>query len=613
MEQEQIREIASFLARHAPFEGLAEQELEAIAATVARREYGAGEVVLVEDGAPAQAFYVIRDGSIELVHEDEVIDILEPGEGFGHPSLLTGLAPAFTVRAHENSVCYLLPRETALSVLGRPAGAGFVAGTLRERLTRTGHVAHALPELGTVRVSELVARPPSFCEPYTTIRHAAELMTQNGTSAILVPDGERLLILTDADLRSKVLAGNISPENPVSRVTTPAVIVSPEHLAVDAVVDMLGAGVDHLVVVDEPRAVLGIVSAADLMGLETRSPFAVRHAVLRAAGEDELVAISTRLGPLFLALLEARLSPADIGRVLSLQLDSFTSRLIDFSIWRHGSAPSAWAWLELGSGARREFTLGSDQDNALAYADTDDSGADEYFARLAEEVNAGLTRCGFHPDPNSVLASSPLWRLPESTWRDVFRDCFESPDRSRLIRATVAFDFRHGAGGLEIVRPLVQILREAPRHADFIRQLARTATDYKPPLGFRGSLVVQREGDEIGKLDIKRGGVLPIANLARFHALAHAITISSTLDRLVAAEETGALEPETGQALREAFDVVSRIRLEHHAARLEAGEKPDNLIDPDELPPLVRRDLREAFRTIAHAQKRLGVYVPAGL
>src|SRR5437764_11874532 len=180
------RDAAAFLALHPPFDGLDPEELGRIAESIELRRFRQGQVVLVEDGTPTRAFYVIRDGSMELVHEDEVIDILEPGEGFGHPSLLTGLAPAFTVRAHESSICYLLPRETALSVLGRPAGAGFVAGTLRERLTRTGHVAHALPELGTVRVSELIARPPSFCAPYTTIRHAAELMTGSGTSAILV-------------------------------------------------------------------------------------------------------------------------------------------------------------------------------------------------------------------------------------------------------------------------------------------------------------------------------------------------------------------------------------------------------------------------------------------
>src|SRR5438876_11480108 len=126
---EHTHEIAGFLARHPPFEGLDERELDAIAATVARREYGTGEVLLVEDGTPAAAFYVIRDGSMELVHEDEVIDVLEPGEGFGDPSLLTGLAPASPGRAPVRSVCYLLPRETALTVLGRRAGAGVVPGT----------------------------------------------------------------------------------------------------------------------------------------------------------------------------------------------------------------------------------------------------------------------------------------------------------------------------------------------------------------------------------------------------------------------------------------------------------------------------------------------------
>jgi CBS domain-containing protein len=203
--------------------------------------------------------------------------------------------------------------------------------------------------------------------------------------------------------------------------------------------------------------------------------------------------------------------------------------------------------------------------------------------------------------------------MPEDAWLQVFRDCLKAPDRSHLLRATVAFDFRHGGGGLEVVAPLVQILRTAPDHPDFVRRLARTATDFTPPLGFRGSLVVERKGKESGKLDIKRGGILPIVNLARFHAVANGITISATLDRLVAAREVGALEPEVAVSLIEALAIVSRIRLQHHAAKLEAGEAPDNLIDPDQLPPITRRELREAFRAVTHAQKRLGVYVPLGL
>jgi CBS domain-containing protein len=601
------QEVAEFLGRFPPFDVLPEDELAAVAESVELRTYADGENILVEDAEPAEHLYVVRDGAVELVHQEEVVDVLESGECFGHPSLLTGMAPAFTVRAHGGCACYAIPREQALTVLRSPAGARYVAMTLRQRLTQTGHTVHALPQLATLRVEELITRPPLFCSSDVAIRTAALIMTENNTSAILVRHGAKLLILTDAALRARVLAADLSPENPVSSVAARAVIVRPDRLAVDAVIDLLDAGADHLVVVDPLRDVLGVLSAADLMGGEMRSPFALRHAILRAADEDGLVAAAQNLRRLFLALLDAGLGSVDIGRVLSLQFDTFTIRLLDLAFEAHGPAPVPWAWLAFGSAARREFTLGSDQENALAYADPNgDAEVDRYFVRIAMDVNHGLERCGFPPDPNDVVSSSALWRMSASNWAQVFRDCLESPDRSHLIRANVAFDFRAVAGGLEVTPDLVGILRDAKNHPDFLRRLARSATDFKPPLGFRGALPDK-------SFDLKKGGVIPIANLARFHGLANGITISSTLDRLVAVQELGALDAEAAAALREAFEIVARIRLEHHAACIAAGRDPDNLIKPKELSPLTRVYLREAFRAVAAAQKQLAVYVPLGM
>ena len=607
MEPVNTPEVAEFLGRFPPFDVLPEDERTAVAESVELRTYEDGENILVEDAEPADHLYVVRDGAVELVHQEEVVDVLERGECFGHPSLLTGMAPAFTVRAHGGCVCYAIPSEQAQLVLRSPAGARYVATTLRERLTRTGHTVHALPLLATLRVEELITRPPLFCLGDVAIRTAALIMTENNTSATLVRDGANLFILTDAALRARVLAADVSPKNPVSSVATRAVTVRPDRLAVDAVIDLLDAGADHLVVVDPLRDVLGVLSAADLMGVEMRSPFALRHAILRAADEEELVAAAQNLRRLFLALLDAGLGSVDIGRVLSLQFDTFTIRLLDLAFEAYGPAPVPWAWLIFGSAARREFTLGSDQENAIAYADpTGDAEVDRYFERIATDVNRGLERCGFPSDTNNVVSSSALWRMSASDWAQVFRDCLESPDSSHLIRANVSFDFRAVAGGLEVTPELVAILRDAQNHPDFLRRLARSATDFKPPLGFRGAL-----SDK--SLDLKKGGAIPIANLARFHALANGITISSTLDRLVAAQELGALEAETAAGLREAFEIVARVRLEHHAACIEAGRNPDNIIDPKTLPPLTRVYLREAFRAVAAAQKQLGIYVPLGM
>ena len=435
-------------------------------------------------------------------------------------------------------------------------------------------------------------------------------MTAAGASAILVPIGRRTCIVTDADLRARVVGGDVPRESPVSVIAGDAVRVDSGRLAVDAVVDMLEAGVDHLVVEGRGGSVVGIVSATDLMGFETWSPFALRHAALRAGDEDELVRVAGGLRRLFLGLLAAGLPSVDIERVLTLQLDSLRTRLIDFAFERHGPAPVSWAWILLGSGARREFTLGSDQENALAYADADgDPAVDAFFKRFAIDVNAGLERCGFLPDVNGVLAREERWRMSARSWVSVFRECLTEPDNSHLIRATVSFDFRQTQGGLDIVSPLIEVIREAPKHPDFLRQLARTAADPKPPLRFTGSFAL--DGD--GTLDIKRRCVTPIVNLARFHAISGGVTISSTVDRLIAAAESGGLDPEVSDGLREAFEIVTRVRLSHHASLIEAGagvDGVDNLVDPEHLPPVMRRELREALRVTAQAQKRLASFAP---
>ena len=542
MAQATTAQARAFLALHPPFDALSDEQLDEVCSGTSEISFAAGDQVIVEDGLPATRWYVVHTGAVELVHDSEVIDVLEPGEAFGHTSLLTGLAPAFTVRARNDSDCLAITLAQALVALGTPAGVRWVALADRERLTRTGHTVHALPQLDTTRVGSLVLRPPLFCEPETSIREAARTLTARADTAMLVRTPSGLGIVTDAEIRAKVVAGAIPPDGPVATIArVPLPAVPADQLAIDATIDMLDAGVDHLVVLGDDRAPLGVISASDLAGLDTHSPFAMRHAIHNARDEDAVVEAALQARGVFRWLLHSGLSSSSLSRVLTLQSDAITDRLLNLSIARHGPAPVPWAWLVLGSGARREFTLGSDQDNGLAYGDAE-TDADPYFERLGAEVNEGLRRCGFHADNNGVLAGNRQWRMSQSAWETTFEDCLTSPDSSRLIRATVAFDFRVSAGGLAITAPLVTRLRHAGDHPGFVRQLGRVTAGYKPPLNFRSQIA--RDAD--GRLDLKRGGIIPIVNLARFHALSNGITISGTIDRLIAGRETGALDARDG-------------------------------------------------------------------
>jgi CBS domain-containing protein len=608
-----MEHLDTFLSRYAPFDAIGADELRELCAGAQEHAYDSGEAVLVEDGLPTPGLWVVLTGSMDIVHDGESIQVLEPGECFGHPSMLTGMAPAFTVRAREPSTCALFSADAGRRVLGTAAGAAYVAISMRKRITYAGHTVHGLPDLGTTPVS-LVMRPPEFCDPDEPLRTAAARLGQNGVSGMLIQLGdERLGILTDACVRAAVAVDGVPLDAPArTAARSPVPTVSPTQLAIEATVEMLAAGSEHLAVLDADR-ICGLLSATDLLGLDTRSPIALRHMLLGAPDEDTLVRAAGEIPKLFLLLSRAGVLPRDLSRVLSLQHDTVVDRLIDFSIRRRGSAPIPWAWLDLGSAARREFTLASDQDNALAYASVGPDAAsavDDYFARLGADVNDGLARCGIGVDNNGVLAGNRQWRMSKDAWLRTFDDCMLEPDESHLIRATVSFDFRPTAGGLAVASELTARIRAARQYPQFMRLMARTATGYPVALGFRGQLATGHDGDPPGKLDVKRGAIIPLVNLVRFHALAAGVTISPTLDRIEAVASVGELDRATADALREAFVVINGIRFEHHAAQVQAGITPDNLIDPEALGPIARTDLREALHVVRRAQRRVGAWSP---
>jgi CBS domain-containing protein len=601
-----VSEVAEFLGRFPPFDEVDPAELERLAEATTSAFYEPGQVVLFEDGPIARHLYMVRSGTIELVHDDEPVGVLGSGEAFGHPSFLTGRGPAFTSRAREHTELLLIPAELATPHLSNE----YVARTLRDRMVRVGHVVHARGDVRTARLGDLVHRPAAICRPDDTVRVAAQRMAEKDVSCVLVEMDGGWGVLTDSDLRRKLVAEGLSYETPVSALMVGhAMTVPPDRLAIDAMIDMLDLGIHHLPVVDNRDTPLGIVTATDLMYLESRTPFAVRRAISKAETPEQVIAAAEHLPQTIVALIRAGVSAIDACRVLTLAGDTATIRLLDIAVDRGGAPPCAWAWMALGSVARREQTLASDQDNAFAYDDPGGPEVDAYFAAIAEQVNDGLESCGFGRDNSNVLARNRQWRMSRSEWERVLIDCLERPDRSRLVRAAVSFDFRQVVGGLEIVRPLVAIERRAPQHPDFIARLARTATDFTPPLGRRGKLAT----DDLGMIDLKKHGIIPIVNLTRFHSIAAGITVSSTLERLTAAEAAGAIDRDAASELREAFELVLRLRIELQAGQAERGEPLGNLLDPGTLPPLRRGQLVSAFQAVAAQQKRLGRFVPLGM
>ena len=144
--------------------------------------------------------------------------------------------------------------------------------------------------------------------------------------------------------------------------------------------------------------------------------------------------------------------------------------------------------------------------------------------------------------------------------------------------------------------------RDRPR---LLRLLDTFALSHKPPLGFRGSIVVEHDGEHRGTFDIKQSGLLPIVDLARSAAMAAGVSAASTTARLRAAEAGGVIPADDVAILSDAFELITNLRMQHQLLQLRHGESPDCYIDPDDLTPLVRIYLKEAFQAIGRVQKNV--------
>ena len=166
-------------------------------------------------------------------------------------------------------------------------------------------------------------------------------------------------------------------------------------------------------------------------------------------------------------------------------------------------------------------------------------------------------------------------------------------------------------GATSVSERLAAAFARSPDREEMLRRLAAGALAERPPTGFLREFVLHSSGERRGVLDIKRGGLLPVESLARWSGLAAGVTAASTPARIAASADAGTLAGDDAAILRDAFELCSVLRMEHQVGQLRAGEPPDDLIAPRDLPPLTRTALKEAFRAVARVQR--GIATELGL
>ncbi|MBD3729139.1 MAG: cyclic nucleotide-binding/CBS domain-containing protein [Sphingomonadales bacterium] len=611
--ESELREVCGFLERTEPFPSLDRGQLNLACRAVEVAYFRRGSTITAA-GDANRHLSIIRAGAVELrLGGTDLHARLGEGDCFGYPSLIrNGTAQNEAIAVED---CLLYRIDAAAFARLRQESDGFRRFFEIDEASRLRRAVSAMREAGAaaaeaqgaftihapvetlLAMREIVTAPPEM-----PIGTAAELMAREDVSTLPVCEGERIVgIITDKDLRRRVLAVGLDLATPVSSVMTPDPLTVPlsEPLA-SALLTMTGMHIHHLPVLDAAGRLRGIVSAGDILAqLGSNWLHVVRE--IEGAGDPQAIARATSQLPRAVGgLVGAGVDADHVARYVSTVAEVAHRRLLALAQAELGPPPARFALVAFGSLARSEVALGSDQDNGFVFAeDFDRERHDGYFAELGRRLSDGLNTAGFRYCPGDIMASNPAYRRTVEEWQAHFSGWIDKPDPQAVLESGIFFDMRGVAGEIALVEAMRErIFEAARRNRIFLSFIARSAAATAVPLGFFRNFLLKEDAVEGKVLDLKAQAIAPIVDLARSHAIAGGIAATGTIDRLAAAAKAGSLDKEAARDLAACFEFVRDVRFRHQAEQVARGDPPSNLLDPGDLSRFDREHLRDAFKLI---------------
>lgn len=602
-------DLASALQQHRAFGLLDASQREALATQLTRHSLADGEWLMPDQSLVDHLGWVLS-GTLALVDDEGGVGLmLQSGDLFGCRMGL-GL-PWRRVRAVGSVEVLTLDSAQLPPLMAVQPALAFFLPQVGESSAPTPKGAgggDTALNLMTTPVRALVKRAPITLPPQTSIRDAARLMCEKRVSSVLIVEQDMLFgLITDRDLRNRVIAAGLDPARPIADIATLAPMTLDVHNpAFDALLLMARHNIHHVPVLDGQR-IAGMITATDLTEQHSTSAVYLAGDIYKQTSLEGLQQVGAKVKRLQQNLAAAEASAYNTGHIVTAITDAITVRLLQLAEAQLGPAPVDYVWVAAGSQARNEQTAKSDQDNCLVLDDRyDEAKHGEYFRSLSRFVCDGLDACGYVHCPGDMMAMTDTWRQPRQRWADYFTRWTDQPDPKSLMLTCVFFDLRAVHGKTELLESLRhEVLQRTKGNSIFLAFMVGNALTHQPPLGMFKGLSTLRSGEHKGTLDLKHSGVVPIVDLARVYALAGGDPAVNTHDRLLGAAAGGAISEQSARDLRDALEYLAFTRIQHQARQIAAGQAPDNFLNPDSLSNFERTQLKDAFLVVQSLQNVL--------
>lgn len=620
MQSEQI-EIAQFLSQHPPFDDLPQKALDELAKQVEVSYFRANTDIL-QYGQDIADLYIIRSGAVEMYRRDgELYNRLATAGIFGQMGLLMNRKVRFPATALEDTLVYCINVDIFLQYCDEfEVFADYFETDGNVRLHQAIVEQADGNDLTTAKVKSLLHRDVVTVDATETVKNIAQLMTAESVSSVLVTDvnkpinndpqeddGQVVGIITDKDLRTKVVAKGLEYNTPAHVImSTNLVLLDQNDYIFEAVLAMLRDNLHHLPVVQKKRPI-GVISLSDILRYESQSSLLLVRGILAQQSVEDLAHYANQLPRVFVRMVNEDANSHMVGTAMAVIGRTFKQRLLILAEEKFGPPPVPYCFIALGSMARDEQLIVTDQDNALILDNSyDDEKHNAYFQNLSDFVCDGLAQCGYSYCDGEIMASFKKWRKTQDQWFEQFAQWIAEPKPQALLNSSIFFDLDGVWGKTKWANELkTYIAQHSANNRVFLANMAANARNRTPPLGFFKGFVLEHNGQHQKSMNLKRRGTAPLSDVVRVHALAIGSRKQNSFDRLEDIIEANILPAGKAQDLRDALEYISMTRIRHQAWQIEQGEVPDNNLDPHLLSPFEQRHLKDAFAILDKAQNYL--------
>ncbi|MGC8907176.1 MAG: DUF294 nucleotidyltransferase-like domain-containing protein [Desulfomonilaceae bacterium] len=618
--------VFEFLSRTLPFKELDPSLLRDLASKSIIDFYPKGTLVFEQAVTDVTHLHLIARGAVKVYLADAsskvtLQDIRSEGGSFGALGIIRNSKANFNVETVEDTFCYLIDKDTFLDLVrNNMRVAQYFLKRFSDDVVSTAYSELRSARMGakpvetfylfSVPVRDLIKRELATISAGDTIQEAAARMSDLKIGSLLVRDqrAELVGIVTDKDLRSKVVAKGLACSTPVAKIMArPLHSISSDAMCFDALIQMMNHQVHHLAV-EEQGKIVGVITAHDIMVHQGASPLYLFREIMAQRRIEGLYSLSQKIPMVIRTLVEEGAKANNITRMISILNDSIVDRILSLLHEEMGQAPQPFCWLMMGSEGRREQTFKTDQDNALIYQTPPENWdqiktAKLYFRRFGNKAIEHLAAAGYPLCKGKMMASNPKWRKPYAVWEAYFDKWMGAPNPEEVLNATIFFDFRPGYGHTELGQRLRDHLTaSAPQKGIFLMYLAKDCLQGRPPLSFFRNFIVEKDGEHKNRLDIKTRGLVPIVDFARLFALRYGIKETNTIARIEQLMEKEYISKDLGTETIAAYEFQMQLRLVHQLRMMENGETPHNFIDPGDLSDLEKQTLKEAFAVVGRVQ-----------